>query len=205
MLVMVLRRQNVSMCNTDLTSTSHATVNAGKRRGIAGGIIGVKYVVLVLLQLLAVFVGGHVESPLVVLSSRKQPRRFGPLSKAQGLRSPQAPSQEPLGNDELHTLGLLEELRDECKVLWGASSDVYFRVDGLLPELANPNLHDIPMRLPFRVEMWDRSDQHVRWVVAASSSVAIAHAALDAAIANNPTERFTPRSGILVIRQHPPN
>jgi hypothetical protein len=45
----------------------------------------------------------------------------------------------------------------------------------------------------------------VRWVIAASSSVAIAHAALDVAIANYPGERFTLRNGILVIRQYPPS
>ena len=67
----------------------------------------------------------------------------------------------------------------------------------------NPNLHDIPRNLPFRVEMWDQSDQHVRWVISASASVAIGHAALDAAIANYPGQRFTLRNGILVIRQHP--
>jgi hypothetical protein len=61
--------------------------------------------------------------------------------------------------------------------------------------LANPNLHDIPTRLPFRVEMWDQSDQHVRWVIAASASVAVGHAALDAAIANYPGQRFTLRTG----------
>ena len=103
---------------------------------------------------------------------------------------------------QLYTLGLLEQLRAECKGLWGASSDAYFRVDGLLRELANPNLHDIPANLPFRVELWDRSDQHVRWVIAASSSGAIGHAALDAAIANCPSQRFTLRNGILVIREH---
>ena len=58
--------------------------------------------------------------------------------------------------------------------------------------------------LPFRVEMWDRHDQHIRWTVAASTSVAIGHAALDTAIATYPTERFTLRNGILVIRQHGP-
>ena len=94
--------------------------------------------------------------------------------------------------------------REECKGLWSASSEAYFRVDAMLRELANPNLHDIPTRLPFRVELWDRSDQHIRWVIAASSSVAIGHAALDAAIANFPDHRFTLRNGILVIRQHPP-
>ncbi|MGC2077475.1 MAG: hypothetical protein WA728_15855 [Xanthobacteraceae bacterium] len=52
----------------------------------------------------------------------------------------------------VHTLGLLERLRSECKDLWGASSALYHRIDGLLREVANPNLQDIPMRLPFRVE-----------------------------------------------------
>jgi hypothetical protein len=54
----------------------------------------------------------------------------------------------------------------------------------LLRELADPNLPDIPTRLPFRVEMWDRHDQHIRWVIAASANVAVGHAALDSAIAN---------------------
>ena len=108
---------------------------------------------------------------------------------------------EPDG--QLHTLGLLEQLRTECNQLWDASSDAYLRVDKLLRELANPNLHDIPRNLPFRVELWDRADQHLRFVVAASASVAIGHAALDAAIANFPGERFTLRNGIHVIRQIP--
>jgi hypothetical protein len=76
-------------------------------------------------------------------------------------------------NDEgqLHTLGLLEELRDECNRLWGASSDACFRVDDLLRQPANPNLHDIPANLPFRVELWDRHDRHIRWVISASASL----------------------------------
>jgi hypothetical protein len=52
--------------------------------------------------------------------------------------------------------------------------------------------------------MWDRHDQHIRWVISASSSVSIAHAALDVAIANYPTERFTLRNRALVIREHKP-
>ena len=104
---------------------------------------------------------------------------------------------------QLHTLALIEQLRADCQELWGASSALYHRVDALLRELANPNLHDIPRNLPFRVELWDRHESHVRWVLAASSSVAIGHAALDAAVANFPEERFTLRNGILVIRQHP--
>jgi hypothetical protein len=34
----------------------------------------------------------------------------------------------------------------------------------------------------FRVELWDRHDQHIRWVLAATASIKIAHAALDTAI-----------------------
>ena len=52
--------------------------------------------------------------------------------------------------------------------------------------------------------MWDRHDNHIRWVVSASSSVAIAHAALDMAVANYPAEHFTLRNGALVIREHNP-
>jgi hypothetical protein len=112
---------------------------------------------------------------------------------------------DDLGDEEgqLHTLGLLEQLRDASKSPWSTSSEAYFRVDQLLRQLANPNLHDIPRKLPFRVEMWDQSDQHVRWVISASASVAIGHAALDVAIANYPDQRFKLRNGILVIRQYP--
>jgi len=102
---------------------------------------------------------------------------------------------------QLHTLGLLEQLRAESSELWGTSSKLYHRVDALLRELANPNLHDIA-NMNFRVELWDRHANHIRCVVAASSSVAIAHAALDAAIANYPGERFTLRNGILLIRKY---
>jgi hypothetical protein len=49
-----------------------------------------------------------------------------------------------------------------------------------------------------QVEMWDGSDQHVRWVIAASASLAIGHAAMDAAIASYPEQKFTLRNGILV-------
>ena len=52
--------------------------------------------------------------------------------------------------------------------------------------------------------MWDGTDQHVRWVVAATSTVAIVHVAFDAALANYLDQRFTLRKGILVIREHNP-
>jgi hypothetical protein len=58
----------------------------------------------------------------------------------------------------LYTLGLLEKLRAECKELWGATSASYFRVDELLCELGNPNLHEIIWPTPrfVSVRLWMR-------------------------------------------------
>ena len=49
---------------------------------------------------------------------------------------------------QLHTLSVLEQLRDASKSLWGASSEAYFRVDELLRQLANPNLPRHPAQPP---------------------------------------------------------
>ena len=58
----------------------------------------------------------------------------------------------------------------ETRDFEGAYSKLSVRVDRLLRELANPNLHDIA-NMNFRVELWDRYGQHIRWVVAASGTV----------------------------------
>jgi hypothetical protein len=44
----------------------------------------------------------------------------------------------------------------------------------------------------------------LRECVVVASSVAVGHAALDAAIASYPDQRFTLRNGIQVIREHVP-
>jgi len=77
-------------------------------------------------------------------------------------------------------------------------------VDKLLQQLANPNLHDIPSNLAIHVELWDRNDGHVRWVIAATSSIIIGNAALDVAVATHPNERLMLRQGARVIRKHIP-
>lgn len=109
-----------------------------------------------------------------------------------------------VGANELHTLMLLEQLGAESAELSGTSSRLTERVEALLRQLADPRLPDIPTNLPFRVEMWDRTDQHIRWVVSASSSVTMAHAAFDVAVANYPDQRFVLRNRTLVIRKHGP-
>ena len=53
------------------------------------------------------------------------------------------------GDGQLHTLSVLEQLREASKGLWGASSQAYFRVDELLRQLANPNLPTFPATSPF--------------------------------------------------------
>jgi hypothetical protein len=95
---------------------------------------------------------------------------------------------------QLHTLGLLEQLRDQCKSLWGTSSELYFRVDKLLNQ---PSLQ-------IQVELWDRYDKHIRWVIAATSSIVIGNAAYDVAVSVHPQERVPLRQGIRVIREHVP-
>ena len=104
---------------------------------------------------------------------------------------------------QLHTLGLLERLRAETRGIEGIYGDLYRRVDALLRELSNPNLHDIA-NMQTRVELWTPDGEHVRWAVAATANVTVAHAAFDAAVKNWPHERFTLRNGILVIREYAP-
>lgn len=105
---------------------------------------------------------------------------------------------------QLHTLGLLEELRAKSGELWGTSSQLHERVSALLRELADPRLADIPTNLPFRIEMWDRWNDRIRWVLSASTSVAIAAAAFEAAAAYYPSDRLTLRQGARIIRAHEP-
>jgi hypothetical protein len=105
---------------------------------------------------------------------------------------------------QLHTLGLLEQLRRECSQQWDTSSTLYHRIDGLLRELANPNLHDLSSQMPYRIELWDRHAQHIRWGVAATGTITIGHAASDAAVTSFPDQRLTLRNRALVIRGHVP-
>jgi hypothetical protein len=106
---------------------------------------------------------------------------------------------------QLHTLGLIEELRAECKRMWGTSSALYFRIDELLRELANPNLHEIFSTGAFQVELWDQHAARIRWVVAAAASITIGHAAFDAAVGQYPGQRLSLRKGAMLIREHPPS
>ena len=103
---------------------------------------------------------------------------------------------------QLHTLGLLERLRSETNLVRGAYGGLYERVDKLLRELENPNLHDI-RNMSFRVELWDRHALHIRWVIAAAGSVFLARAAFEEAVKQWPDQKLTLRQGIMLISEHP--
>jgi hypothetical protein len=75
-------------------------------------------------------------------------------------------ASEPDQDGQLHTLGLLERLCSETNLVRGAYGGLYERVDKLLREIENPNLHDI-RNMSFRVEPWDQHALHIRWVIAA--------------------------------------
>jgi hypothetical protein len=96
---------------------------------------------------------------------------------------------------QLHTLGLLERLRTEAGRAKGVYAGVHERVDVLLRELANSNLHDIA-NMSFRVDLWDRHAKQIRRVIAAAGNVFIAQAAFDAAVTEWSHEHFALRHGI---------
>jgi hypothetical protein len=103
---------------------------------------------------------------------------------------------------QLHTLGLLERLRADTHLVQGAYGVLYERVDKLLRELENPNLHNIA-NMSFRVELWDQHALHIRWVIAAAGSVFLARAAFEEAIKQWPDQKLTLRQGIMLISEHP--
>jgi len=105
---------------------------------------------------------------------------------------------------QLHTLGLLERLREDLRTFGEAKSELYVRIDGLLRELANPNLHEVNLATAFKVELWDRYGRdHLRMVIAATSSIMVAQAAFDAAVTQFTGERLTLRKGAMVLSKHP--
>jgi hypothetical protein len=107
-----------------------------------------------------------------------------------------------MDDGQLHTLGLLERLRSDTNLVRGAYGGLHDRVDKLLRELENPNLHDI-RNMSFRVELWDQHALHIRWVIAAAGSVFLARAAFDESVKQWPDQKLTLRNGMLLMREHP--
>ena len=103
---------------------------------------------------------------------------------------------------QIHTLGLLEQLRDDLRSVGITNNELYHRVDSALRELANPNLHDLNLATAFKIEIWDRYGRDdLRMCIVATSSIIVANAAFDAAVEQFAGERLTLRKGTMVMRK----
>lgn len=108
------------------------------------------------------------------------------------------------GDGELYVLALLDELRAEAASLRDQVTESSHRLERLARTLANPNLPNVPVGLQYALEQWDRRGQHIRWTIALSGSVMVANGAFDAAVKHYPSERWTLRNGIRVLREYEP-
>jgi hypothetical protein len=110
---------------------------------------------------------------------------------------------EPEG--QIYTLNLLERLHDGLRDFGKTKDELYWRIDALLRELRNPNLHEVELTTAFQIELWDRyGKDHLRMVIAVTSSIMIAHAAFDAAVKEYAAEHLSLRKGAMVLRDHTP-
>lgn len=113
-------------------------------------------------------------------------------------------SQDPDPTGQIYTLRLLERLHEGLRKFGLVKDDLYCRIDALLRELANPNLHTVELTTAFKIELWDRyGKSDLRMVIAVSSNICVAHAAFEAAKKEYPAERLTLRKGIMLMREHP--
>ena len=110
---------------------------------------------------------------------------------------------EPEG--QVYTLDLLERLHKGLRDFGQTKDELFWRIDTLLRELRNPNLHEVGLTTAYQVELWDRhSKSHLRMVIAVTSSIMIAQAAFDAAVKEYAAEHLTLRKGVMVLRDHKP-
>jgi hypothetical protein len=70
--------------------------------------------------------------------------------------------------------------------------------------MANSNLHDIPRRVPFGVELWDRHDPVHFLGHRSAFKLRDRNTAFDATVANYHDQRFTLRNRILLIQDRAP-
>ena len=119
--------------------------------------------------------------------------------------SPWVKGQKSSQRGQIYTLDLLKRLHKGLRDFGQTKDELYWRIDALLRELRNPNLHEVELTTAYQVELWDRHGKsHLRMVIAATSSIMIAHAAFDAAVKEYAAEHLTLRKGTMVLRDHKP-
>jgi hypothetical protein len=106
--------------------------------------------------------------------------------------------------NEADTIGLVAELRELCAHLarhWAVSEAQLHR---LIRDIAHPELRGPERSYQFKVEQWDKTEDHVIWLIAVSNNFLVARAAYDAAVNYNPRERWLLRDGIRVVERYEP-
>jgi hypothetical protein len=99
---------------------------------------------------------------------------------------------------------VVAELRQLCANLarqWAVSEAHLHR---LIRDFAQPELCGPERPYQFKVEQWDKSEEHVIWLIAVSNNFLVARAAYDVPVKYNPRERWLLRDGIRVIERHEP-
>jgi hypothetical protein len=107
--------------------------------------------------------------------------------------------------NEADTLALVAELREICARLarqWALSEGELHR---LLRSFAQPELSAPARTYQFKVEQWDKTEDHVIWLIAVSNNFMVARAAYEAAVRYNPRERWLLRDGIRVVERYEPH
>jgi hypothetical protein len=106
--------------------------------------------------------------------------------------------------NEADTLALIAELREFCARLsrqWAVSEVELHRV---LRNFAQPELCAPARTYQFKVEQWDKTEDHIVWLIAVSNNFLVARAAYEAAVKYNPRERWLLRDGIRVVERYEP-
>jgi hypothetical protein len=106
--------------------------------------------------------------------------------------------------NEADTIALMAELRGLCAKLsrqWAVSEIELHR---LLRNFAQPDLSAAARGYQFKVEQWDKAEDHVVWLIAVSNNFLVARAAYEAAVKYNPRERWLLRDGIRVVERYEP-
>ena len=107
--------------------------------------------------------------------------------------------------NEADSLALVAELRELCARVarqWALSEVELHRV---LRNFGQPDLSAPARSYQFKVEQWDKSEDHVLWLIAVSNNFLIARAAYEAAVKYNPRERWLLRDGIRVVERYEPH
>jgi hypothetical protein len=106
--------------------------------------------------------------------------------------------------NEADTVGLIAELRQLCASLarqWAVSE---IHLHRLIRDFAQPELSAPERSYQFKVEQWDKTEDHVIWLIAVSNNFLVARAAYEAAVKFNPRERWLLRDGIRVVERYEP-